>query len=65
MGRKTIKFVQVDSIDRLWEIERHWVIEASLRYAMEPEGNRIVKVGLQINSNYEVVGFDLTKTEGR
>jgi hypothetical protein len=63
MGRKSIRFVEVDSIDRLWETEKHWVVEASLKYAMEPEGNKIVKVALQLNDAYEVVGFDLTKTQ--
>lgn len=62
-GREGYKFEEVVAIDRFWMSEGAIEVEATIQYGIEPEGNETDRINLQLDGDYKVIGFDLTKVE--
>jgi hypothetical protein len=39
------------------------MVEAAIQYAIDPEGEETERITLQLDNDYKVIGFDLTKIE--
>jgi hypothetical protein len=62
-NRESYRYTGVTSIYRFWKSADEMMVEAAIQYEIDPEGEETERVTLQLDNNYKVIGFDLTKIE--
>jgi hypothetical protein len=62
-NRESYRYAGVTSIFRFWKSADEIMVEAAIQYAIDPEGEETERITLQLDNDYKVIGFDLTKIE--
>ena len=62
-SRESYRYKGIFAIYRIWKSADETVIEASIQFGIDPEGEETERVTLQLDNDYKVIGFDLTKIE--
>jgi hypothetical protein len=63
VSRASYQYKGVISIYRFWKSADETVVEVSIHFGIDPEGEETERVTLQLDNDYKVIGFDLTKIE--
>lgn len=63
VNRDTYQYEGVIAIYRFWKSADDIVVEAAIKYTIDPEGGETERISLQLDNDYKVIGFDLTKLE--
>jgi hypothetical protein len=62
-SRESYRYKGIFSVYRLWKSADETVVEASIQFGIDPEGEETERITLQLDNDYKVIGFDLTKIE--
>jgi hypothetical protein len=62
-NRESYRYTRVTSIYSFWKSADEISVEAAIQYEIDPEGEETERVTLQLDNDYKVIGFDLTKIE--
>lgn len=63
VSRESYQYKGVISVYRFWKSADGIIVEASIQFGIEPEGDETERITLQLDSDYKVIGFDLTEIE--
>jgi hypothetical protein len=63
LNRESYRYTEVASIYRFWKSADGKTVEAAIRFGIDPEGEETERITLQLDNDYKVIGFDLTKIE--
>jgi hypothetical protein len=62
-NRESYRYAGVTSIYRFWKSADEMIAEMAIQYKIDPEGDETERIILQLDNDYKVIGFDLTKIE--
>jgi hypothetical protein len=62
-SRESYRYAGVTSVYRFWKSADEITVEAAIQFEMDPEGEETERITLQLDNDYKVIGFDLTKIE--
>ena len=63
VSRESYRYTGVSSIYRFWKSADEIAVEAAIHFEIDPEGGETERITLQLDNDYKVIGFDLTKIE--
>jgi hypothetical protein len=62
-SRESYRYTGVTAIYRFWKSADGIMVEAAIQFEIDPEGEETERISLQLDNDYKVIGFDLTKIE--